>query len=51
MLRKITCALLALVFAVAISGCEQNETKVMQKSETQTESQPQDVSPGTMIVE
>ncbi len=51
MLRRIACALLALTFAVCISGCAEKEVKTQHKEEIQTESAPQDVSPGTMIVE
>lgn len=51
MLRRIACVLLTLVFAVCISGCAERDVKTTHKEEIQTESAPQDVSPGTMIVE
>lgn len=50
MIRRLLSILAVLVFAVSISGCA-NEYKVEQKKEVKTESQPQDVKPGEMIVE
>ncbi len=51
MIRRLFCVLIALVFAVAISACAENEYKVTEKKEIQTESTPTDVSPGEMVVE
>ncbi len=47
--------LLTLTFAVClvaiVAGCEENEVKITEKKQTQTESTPTDVKPGEMIVE
>ncbi len=51
MLRKLAVVMLTLVFAVCLTACAENEYKTTQKTESQTESEPQDVSPGEMIVE
>ncbi|HVP12620.1 MAG TPA: hypothetical protein VMV94_15700 [Phycisphaerae bacterium] len=51
MYRRLLCILTALLFAVAVSACAENEYKVTDKKEIQTESPPTDVSPGEMIVE
>ena len=51
MLRKLCTLTLALAFAFCVVGCAENEYKVTDKEESQTESTPTDVSPGEMVVE
>ena len=51
MLKKITCVLLAVAFAVFLSACAEKDIKTTHKEEIQTESTPTDVSPGEMIVD
>jgi len=51
MLRKLCTLALTLAFALCVSGCAENEYKVTDKQETQTESTPTDTSPGHMVVE
>ncbi len=51
MLRKLSTLILSLAFVVAVVGCKENEHKVTEKKETTHETQPQDSSPGEMIVE
>jgi hypothetical protein len=51
MLRKLCTLVLSLAFVVAVTGCAEDEYKVTDKKEVQKESNPTDVSPGTMIVE
>lgn len=51
MIRRVICVLSVLLFTVAISACAENEYKVKETKEVQTESTPTDVSPGEMIVE
>jgi hypothetical protein len=52
MFRRIGGVLLALIFAIAVSGaCAQDEHEVTNKTEEQTESTPTDTSPGEMTVE
>ncbi len=50
MLRAICRVFLAAAFIVAVAGCAEDEIKTSTQTETQTESAPQDVSPGEMIV-
>ena len=51
MFRKLLSIMLVATFAVAFTGCAEDEHKVTQKKETQHESTPTDKSPGTMVVE
>jgi len=51
MIRKVLSIVLVLGFSVAISGCAEDEIKTTRKSESRTESEPTDTSPGEMIVE
>jgi len=51
MLKKTLAALFVLMFAVVFTGCAEDEHKITQKKETQTESTPHDVKPGEMTVE
>ncbi len=51
MLRKLMSLTFVLAFGAAILGCHENEHKRTVKEESQTESAPQDTSPGEMIVE
>ena len=52
MIRKLCSLLLVVAFAAALTtGCQENEHEVTHKSETTTETTPQDASPGGMIVE
>jgi hypothetical protein len=51
MIRRLICLVIALCFGLAVSACAENEYKVKEKKEVQTESTPTDVSPGEMIVE
>lgn len=51
MVRKLCTMLFAVAFAFSVAGCEENEHKVTEKKETTHESQPQDSSPGEMVVE
>lgn len=51
MLRRLCTLTLALAFTFCVVGCAENEYKVTDKEESQTESTPTDVSPGGMIVE
>lgn len=52
MIRKCLALLFCMGILTAVTGCPpQRETTITEKKEIQTESTPQDVSPGTMIVE
>jgi uncharacterized lipoprotein YehR (DUF1307 family) len=51
MVRKMACLIVALLLAVSLSACAENEYKVKEKKEVQKESTPTDVSPGEMVVE
>ena len=51
MFKKMVGALLVVAAAVVFTGCAEDEHKITQKRETQTETTPQDTSPGTMVVE
>jgi Flp pilus assembly protein TadD len=51
MLKKLLGTMLVVTLAVVFTGCAEDEHKMTQKRETQTESTPQDTSPGTMTVE
>lgn len=51
MLKKIGCLVLVLAVAAVYSGCAENEHKITTEKQEQTESEPQDSSPGGMIVE
>ena len=51
MLRKLCTLVLSLAFVVAVTGCAEDDIKITDKKEVQTETNPTDVSPGTMIVE
>ena len=51
MIRKLCRVMLALAFVFCLAGCAENEYKVTDKKETQTESTATDVSPGEPIVE
>jgi uncharacterized lipoprotein YehR (DUF1307 family) len=51
MIRKLCSLVFALAFVVAVCGCAENEYRTKQEKQVQTESQPQDVSPGEPIVE
>ena len=51
MLKKTLAAMLVVVLAVVFTGCAEDEHKITQKKETQTESTPHDVKPGEMTVE
>ncbi len=50
MLRAICRVFLAAAFIVAVAGCAEDEVKTSSQTESQTESELQDVSPGEMIV-
>jgi len=51
MIRKMLTLALAVGFAACFTGCAENEHKMTTKEESKTESEPQDTSPGTMVVE
>lgn len=51
MLRRLACIVLTALFTLGISACAEKECKITEKKEVQKESQPQDVSPGEMVVE
>ncbi len=51
MIRKLCSLGFVLAFALCVCGCAEPEYKTTQKTETQSESTPQDVSPGEMIVD
>lgn len=51
MFRKLMSLMLVIALATVFTGCAENEHKVTTKKESQHESQPQDKSPGTMVVE
>ena len=52
MIRKLCSLALVVTFAFCIcGGCAEPEYKTTQKTETTTESEPTDVSPGEMVVE
>ncbi len=51
MIRKLCSLGFVLAFALCVFGCAENEYKTTQKTETQSESTPQDVSPGVDIVD
>ena len=42
---------LAVAFAFGVCGCAEPEYKTTEKTETTTESEPTDVSPGEMVVD
>ena len=51
MIRKLCSLGFVVAFAIGVCGCAEPEYKTTQKTETQSESTPQDVSPGEMIVD
>jgi hypothetical protein len=51
MIKRLLCMTFVLLFAAAFTGCAENEHKMTTKKESKTESEPQDKSPGTMVVE
>jgi hypothetical protein len=51
MLRKLLTLACVLAFAFVTTGCAENEHEITTKKETEHESDPQDQSPGEMVVE
>lgn len=51
MFKKLVGGVLVVAAAVVFTGCAEDEHKITQKKETQTESTPTDVKPGEMTVE
>lgn len=51
MIRKLCSIAFVLAFVLCVCGCAEDEHKITEKKEVQTESTPTDVSPGEMIVE
>ncbi|MBI5764822.1 MAG: hypothetical protein HZA51_15000 [Planctomycetes bacterium] len=51
MFRKLLSLMFVVAVATVFTGCAENEHKVTTKKESQHESQPEDKSPGTMVVE
>jgi hypothetical protein len=49
--RKLLSLVLVVGVAAVCSGCAENEHKITQKQESQTESEPTDSSPGTPVLE
>lgn len=51
MIRRICGVLLLAVFCVTFVGCAEDEIRTTNKVQSESESQPRDVSPGYEVVE